>query len=255
MAGIDLRCTIAFVALLVGIHAAVTPPPRFGHHMRRVVHQSGEHGASRLTFEGRMTRLPVIALEWPGGLAAMEYDRVGCNWTTLTIRSRRVAIPNATFQGEPFVTAGAEWRCRPHKREGTPLYRKVVGPPTYLDPHTVVLTVRKADIREILRGRIEILNGVPRPPLRRSMWDFANPIDVATMGFKFNYNTANFQAEKRDVPIGAIANCTDCYLLFQCGFQLTIDLALSSPVCVPNPLDPFGDDICGPQVSPTSTTL
>ena len=87
----------------------------------------------------------------------VSYDRVHCNWTTITLSTPEHPLHIEVFTKEPFLVGPPSWRCRPHKpKQGKPLYRKVIGPPHVINNHTIVLTVRKAFPFEMLLVRVHM---------------------------------------------------------------------------------------------------
>ena len=116
--------------------AVVHGPEPHTLHMRHVGHHieyNHNGGAARITAKANiyLTDHPIVYLETPF-YAAVEYNMVACNWTTLTIATGPGPIDEQPFQGEPFLVATSRWRCRLHKRQGLkghPLYRKVFAPP------------------------------------------------------------------------------------------------------------------------------
>jgi hypothetical protein len=160
--------------------AAVAMNQTWGPRFRRKVVNYAGHGVTFMEFDGNVTDHAVVNLDF-AFVGAVTFERVQCNWTTITVRSPHIIAE--TFDREPFLVAPSSWRCRPGKRGGSPLYRRVVGLPHRVDNHTVVLTTRKASVMELVTGKIVVQHGTPTPRVpylprhvhgerwRRGMWD------------------------------------------------------------------------------------
>ena len=178
-----LLLCVALDALVEAYRTGFLP---FGETFRRTV-RGGGGSPTRLDFHGRMTTRRIFSLDMDN-LASLPLYRVACNRTTITLRTAGTegGIGKAVFQGEPFIVGRSRWRCRPHKRDGAPFYRQVIGEPQWLDDDTVVLSIRKASLLEMVTGKIVMKHdglhrGVPLQSAhnkriwRRGMWDQVIP--------------------------------------------------------------------------------
>jgi hypothetical protein len=86
----------------------------FGARFQRRLTHFGGHGVTHMDFDGSITDKPIVNLDSPF-LGTVSFERVGCNWTTITVRS--VHPIGETFDSEPYLTGPSEWRCRVHKSE------------------------------------------------------------------------------------------------------------------------------------------